>query len=372
MAYANDSKSFVRKGMWVRLPPPAPFIFKLMAQSLFSQLLNELQTNQNHDASIERCKVIIKDLENSLDKRVVVYFASEVGNDAASMVNDDDVFFIENLLSTSSDRKDLVLILHSDGGLSLSAERIIDVCRNYCIQRNDGSKFFVIVPKKAKSAATIVALGSDKIYLRDTAELGPVDPQFIVANKDGNIQVDPAYLYVDALENIFNNEITPFYKTFFNLNNDKPLSNLPNAMKMKLLEQCNYAMYVSAKNELGLSDSIIEKISKEKIKQYPSISPKDFDIFRDPHITKSHGRIINFSDLVNNALRTENIIERLETISEDKVKYKKIDNLLWELYVRKKQLVNDPGNNIVKTIESTEEFFMHIGMKRGQIKKISS
>lgn len=338
-----------------------------MAQSIFSQLLAELQKNKNHDASIERCKVIIKDLENTLNKRVIAYFSSEAGNDAASMVIDEDVFIIENLLSSSSPKKDLVLILHSNGGFSLSAERIIDVCRNYCTQKNDGSKFFIIIPKKAKSAATIVALGADKVYLRNTAELGPVDPQFIVADKDGNMQVEPAYLYVDALENIFDNESFGF-KKYFNKNSNKPLSGLPGEMKMKLLEQCNYAMYVNAKNELGLSDSIIGKISAEKIRQYPNISSKDFDVFRDPHITKSHGRLINFSDLKDNALRTEKIIERLEDIFEDKNKYKTFDNLLWELYVRKKQLVNDPGNFIVKTIESTEEFFINLGMKRGQKK----
>ena len=339
-----------------------------MAQSIFSQLLAELQKNKNHDASIERCKVIIKSLENDLNKRVIAYFSSEAGNDAASMVNDEDVFIIENLLSIPSTRKDLVLILHSGGGFSLSAERIIDVCRNYCVQKNDGSKFFVIIPKKAKSAATIVALGSDKVYLRDTAELGPVDPQFIVADKDGNIQVEPAYLYVDALENIFDNENSGPFKKYFNKNSNKPLSRLPDEMKMKLLEQCNYAMYVNAKSELGLSDSIIGKISAEKIGRYPNISSKDFDVFRDPHITKSHGRLINFSDLKNNALRTEKIIERLEDIFEDKNKYKTFDNLLLELYVRKKQLVNDPGNYIVKTIESIEEFFVNFGMKRGQKK----
>lgn len=340
-----------------------------MAQSIFSQLLAELQKNKNHNVSIERCKVIIKDLEKSLNQRVIAYFSSDVGNDASSMINDEDVFIIENLLSIPSDKKDLILILHSSGGFALSAERIIEVCRNYCTQRDDESKFLVIVPKKAKSAATIVALGSDKIYLRDTAELGPVDPQFIVADKDGNIQVEPVYLYVDALENIFDNRTSGLFKKYFNQNDDRPLSKLPNEMKLKLLEQCNYAMYVNAKNELGLSDSIIGKISKETIKQYPNVKSDDFDIFRDPHITKSHGRLINFSDLANNTLRTEKIIDRLENISEDSEKYKKLDNLLWEFYVRKRQLVNDLGNNIVKTIESTEEFFVNFGMKRGQTKK---
>lgn len=341
-----------------------------MTQSIFSTLLAELQKNKNHNASIERCKAIIKELEKILDKRVIAYFSSEVGKDASSMVNDEDVFIIENLLSIPSDKKDLVLILHSNGGFALSAERIIDVCRNYCSQRNDDSKFFVIVPKKAKSAATIVALGSDKIYLRNTAELGPVDPQFLIADKKGNIQVDPAYLYVDALENMFDNSSGSRLKKYFKRNHDKPLSQLPNEMKLKLLEQCNYAMYVSAKNELGLSESIIKKISIEKIKQYPSVSLDDFDIFRDPHITKSHGRLINFSDLVDNKLYTEKIIDKLENIIEDKEKYKNIDNLLWELYVRKKQLVNDPGNTTIKTLESTQEFFVANGLKQGQqIKK---
>ena len=128
-------------------------------------------------------------------------------------------------------------------------------------------------------------------------------------------------------------------------------------------------MFVNAKNEFGLSDSIVAKISREKIKQYPNVSSKDFDIFRDPHITKSHGRLINFSDLSDNTLQIEKIIERLENLFEDKKKFKTFDNLLWELYVRKRQLVNDPGNNIVKTIESTEEFFVNFGMKQGQTKK---
>ncbi len=340
-----------------------------MKQSIFSELLAELQKNKNHNASIDRCKVIIKLLEKSLNKRVISYFSSEVGNDAASMVNDEDVFIIENLLSIPSNKRDFVLILHSNGGFSLSAERIIDVCRNYCIQKNNNSKFYVIIPKKAKSAATIVALGSDKVYLRNTAELGPVDPQFIVADKDGNIQVEPAYLYVDALENIFDSENA--IKKYSKKNNSKPLSRLPNEMKLKLLEQCSYSMFVNAKNELGLSDSIIAKISGEKIKQYPNIRPKDFDIFRDPHITKSHGRLINFSDLSNNTLQTEKIIEPLENLFNKKGKFKKFDSLLWELYVRKRQLVNDPGNSIVKTIESTEEFFVNFGMKQGQTKKPS-
>ena len=67
-------------------------------------------------------------------------------------------------------------------------------------------------------------------------------------------------------------------------------------------------------------------------------------------------------------MRTEKIIECLENLFEDKNKYRTFDNLLWELYVRKKKLVDDPGNYIVKTIESAEEFFINFGLKKGQKK----
>lgn len=337
-------------------------------KSIFSKLLAELQQNQNHNVSIERCKQIIKELEQKLNKRVIAYFASEVGADSSSMINDEDVFIIENLLSIKSDKKDLVLIMHSNGGYALSAERIIEICKDYCDRRNDGSRFIVIIPKKAKSAATIVALAADKVYLRNTAELGPVDPQFMVVGENGNIQIEPAYLYIDALENIFDTENDVFWKKHFSKNNDKPLSQLPKEIKLKLLEQCNYPMYVNAKKELGLSDSIIDKISREKIKQFPSISSSDFNIFKDPHITKSHGRIINLSDLRNNNLHREKIINKLEDFFNNKRDYEIFDVLLFELYVRKRQLINDIANNIVKTIEIGEEFFINFGTKSGQTK----
>ncbi len=329
-----------------------------MAESVFKKLQDELKASGNHDSSIDRCKQIIKELEDKFDKRIICYFASELGNDQNSMINDEDVFLIESLLSLKSPKKDLILILESSGGLANSAERIIDVCRTYCLGKNESSKFYVIVPKKAKSAATIVALGADKIYLRDTAELGPVDPQFLISDTNGNVQSQPAFLIVDAMENFF--EESP----------NKSISTLPNELKLKLLEQCNYSLFVNAKNELGLSDSIIEKITKDKVKQYPNVKLEDFNIFKDPHITKSHGRLINLSDLANNTLGKEKFIESLSKHFEDKNKFEEVDELIWELYVRKRQLLNDAGNQIVKNIESTDEFYLSLGMKYGQTKKI--
>lgn len=333
--------------------------------SHLTQVLAEVAEAKNHLASVTRCNAILPEIENLLNKRTVFYFASENGADMASMVNDEDSFVIENLLSVPSEKSDLVLVLHSNGGFSLSAERIIEVCRNYCKARNDGSQFYVLVPKKAKSAATILALGADKIFLRNTAELGPVDPQFSVTDKEGNTNFIPAYLQVDAIENLLPNGKTLISRFLSFANGDRPLTHLPDNIRLKLFEQCNYPMYLNAKNELGLSDSIIEKIADAIILRHPGIVRSDFDLFKDPHITKSHSRLINLFDLRNSSLMTEGVINKAEDLMTAE-NYVTFDLLMWELYVRKRQLLNDAGHRIVKTIESSNEFFTNSGRKIGQ------
>lgn len=81
---------------------------------------------KNHNASIERCKAIIEDLENYLNQRVIAYFSSDIDNDVSSIINHENVFIIENLLSIPNDKKDLILVLHSSGGFAFLAEQIAD------------------------------------------------------------------------------------------------------------------------------------------------------------------------------------------------------------------------------------------------------
>jgi hypothetical protein len=67
--------------------------------------------------------------------------------------------------------RDVALVLDSFGGVSLAAYRIASL-----FQRNAKS-FTVVIPRIAKSAATLLALGADEIILGDDAELGPLDVQ---------------------------------------------------------------------------------------------------------------------------------------------------------------------------------------------------
>ena len=67
--------------------------------------------------------------------------------------------------------KGLLLILYSNGGGVEPAYLISKCCKTA------GNSFHVAVPRFAKSAATLIALGADGIHMGIISELGPIDPQ---------------------------------------------------------------------------------------------------------------------------------------------------------------------------------------------------
>lgn len=87
-----------------------------------------------------------------------------------------------------SEKKDVLLLLLSKGGSVEPAYQISKLCRAY-----SGGKFAVAVPREAKSAATLIAIGADEIHMGPLSHLGPIDPQL------GNL---PALGVVQALETI--------------------------------------------------------------------------------------------------------------------------------------------------------------------------
>lgn len=121
------------------------------------------------------------EIENHLgDTKVVVAFFSSFHFPV--IIEDRDADIIEEALQTTNlDGKELVLLLNSPGGDALAAERIVNICRSY----SHGGKFSVIVPKMAKSAATMICLGASEIGMSATSELGPIDPQIPIFDDNG-------------------------------------------------------------------------------------------------------------------------------------------------------------------------------------------
>lgn len=68
--------------------------------------------------------------------------------------------------------KHILLIINNKGGKIEPAYLISKTCKE------NSTKFFVAIPRRAKSAATLISLGADEIHMGTMSELGPIDPQF--------------------------------------------------------------------------------------------------------------------------------------------------------------------------------------------------
>lgn len=80
---------------------------------------------------------------------------------------------IYRAVTSLTTRKPLLLVVDSGGGDIASAYLIAKLCREYA-----ADSFHVVVPRRAKSAATLLCCGADFIHMGSLSELGPIDPQF--------------------------------------------------------------------------------------------------------------------------------------------------------------------------------------------------
>ncbi len=114
-------------------------------------------------------KKIIKKIQNLRKSKVIVYFTGD-RQPIGSIIAEDAVRpLYEHLLSIGKNEK-IDLFLYSRGGDVSVPWRIVSMFREFC---ND---FSVLVPYKAHSAATLIALGADKVVMGKKAELSPIDP----------------------------------------------------------------------------------------------------------------------------------------------------------------------------------------------------
>lgn len=100
---------------------------------------------------------------------------------------------IEHLVSMRKDgeKKSLVVVLDTAGGVVEIVERMVDTIRQYY----DDVRF--AIPDRAMSAGTIFAMSGDAILMDYFSVLGPIDPQVA---KDGRLT--PAQAYIDEYERL--------------------------------------------------------------------------------------------------------------------------------------------------------------------------
>lgn len=88
-----------------------------------------------------------------------------------------DTYDLIRILQRVDSGASISLLLDSAGGEIDSAEKMVHLLREACKPSTDtGGGLEVVIPYRAKSAATLIALGADRIVMSDSSELGPIDP----------------------------------------------------------------------------------------------------------------------------------------------------------------------------------------------------
>ncbi len=110
-----------------------------------------------------------RQIEIERDSAVLAYVTSDrTGMETAIAPDVIDPFV--DLLDTIGPVKRISLILHTSGGQTLAAWRLINLIRMFC------DELEVFVPSKAQSAGTLMSIGADRIIMTKQAVLGPIDP----------------------------------------------------------------------------------------------------------------------------------------------------------------------------------------------------
>lgn len=108
------------------------------------------KSSEETKQSRERRRELLRKLEDAVGRTVITFFTSQSYPVA---IDQTDADMLEEVLRQTSLHNGLCLVLDTPSGDSISAERIVRICRVY-----SNNKFDVFVARRAKSAFTTSAI----------------------------------------------------------------------------------------------------------------------------------------------------------------------------------------------------------------------
>ncbi|MDD4858996.1 MAG: hypothetical protein PHR56_02170 [Dehalococcoidales bacterium] len=145
---------------------------KVTRKELVNSIFESLQPDAKSDKENLRDQLIRKFMHQeiakfpaSIDYNLLILY------DEGTMIKG-DADFIYSAAESFADKKPILLVLYSGGGVIGSAYLIGQLCREYT-----KDKFVITVPRQAKSSATLLCCAADEIHMGSLSELGPIDPQ---------------------------------------------------------------------------------------------------------------------------------------------------------------------------------------------------
>lgn len=135
--------------------------------NLFDLIYNAKEINDPKSKIINHLENLVS--KSSLKEKYNLLF---IYDDTGSITRYTSNQIYAALSERKEDKKDILLILYSLGGHVEPAYLIAKCCKEY-----SKNKFIVAMPRHAKSAATLIAIGADEIHMGSMSEMGPIDPQ---------------------------------------------------------------------------------------------------------------------------------------------------------------------------------------------------
>ena len=112
---------------------------------------------------------LYRQIEEERQSKLLTYVTSDRLNMEA-IIHPDCIDPFVDLLDEIGPTNRISLILHTNGGQTLAAWRLINLIHMFC------EELEVLIPSKALSAGTLISIGADKIVMTKQAILGPIDP----------------------------------------------------------------------------------------------------------------------------------------------------------------------------------------------------
>lgn len=112
---------------------------------------------------------LIRKIEKESGSSVIAYVTGDRSGQETKIAG--DIFpFLHQHLQKIGEKDTLSLFLYTRGGLTMAGFGIANLFREFC------DAFKVIIPFRAHSCGTLIALGANEILMSRMGQLGPIDP----------------------------------------------------------------------------------------------------------------------------------------------------------------------------------------------------
>lgn len=295
-------------------------------------------------------KSLIQQIEKLRNSRVITYLTSDRQGPVSARVAMDIIPVISKQLREMGKVDNIDLFLYSTGGDTMVPWRLVSMIREYC------DKFSVIVPYKAHSAATMIALGADEIIMSDLSELSPIDPSTANVFNPQDPQ-NPQNRIPISVEDVM--AYFDLAKNKFGIKNDEELAKVFN----KFVES-NPQIHPLALGNVNRTHNLIRVLAKRLLKSHNSPMKEDeIDTIVDYFTEKlySHQYFIGRKEAKED-LGLKNVIYADETLAKTMTD-------LYEEYAKEMELgkIWNPENELGINVSQIRKDYIIAFMESSQL-----